>query len=149
SALSRHGSLGRGRSPSKDCFVRGSRQCSGRVVIKDLDDTLRELLVKKMPAPPESVAIKFEMPAPEWSAGVSLPTINLFLFDVRENHELRSSQRTVVRTDAAHASERRAPIKMDMSYLITAWAADVADEHQLLGQLLLTLFRYPILPQDV
>jgi hypothetical protein len=72
----------------------------------------------------------------------------LFLYDVRENHELRNSQRTVTRT-GDDASVRRPPVKLDISYLITAWTAEVADEHWLLGRLLLTLFRYPFLPEDV
>jgi len=66
---------------------------------------------------------------------------------LRENHELRSNQRYLTRNGAA-ASERRAPVRVDVTYLVTAWTTDVSDEHQLLGQLLTTLLRYPLLPDE-
>ena len=66
---------------------------------------------------------------------VTKPTINLFLYDVRENHELRSNQRSLVRNGAV-GSERQAPVRMDLTYLISAWTTDISDEHQLLGRVL-------------
>jgi len=38
---------------------------------------------------------------------------------------------------------------MDLSYLITVWTNEVEDEHRLLWQVLTTLFRHPVLPDDV
>lgn len=116
-------------------------------MIHDVDDTLRELLVQKVPIDITTIDIKFEMPTTDWSAGVSKPTLNLFLYDLRENVELRSHQRYVTRT-ASVVTERRAPIRLDLAYMITAWAAEVADEHQLLGRVLHTLLRYPVLPPE-
>jgi hypothetical protein len=120
----------------------------GAAVIHDLDDTLKELLVQKVPIDPAAIDIKFEMPSKEWATGIARPTINLFLYDLRENHELRSNQRYLVRSGGV-ASESRAPVRIDLTYLITAWTADVSDEHQLLGRLLTTLLRYPLLPDEV
>ena len=117
-------------------------------MIQDLDDTLKELLVRKVPIDTSSIDIKFDMPTREWATGVSRPTVNAFLYDLRENHELRSSERSLTRSGAV-GIERRAPVRMDFTYLITAWTADVADEHQLLGRLLLALLRYPVLPDEV
>jgi hypothetical protein len=117
-------------------------------VIQDLDDSVKELLVQKVPIDIASVDIKFEMPTSAWATGVTKPTLNLFLYDVRENHELRDNQRYLTRSGGV-ASERRAPVRIDFTYLITAWTADVADEHQLLGRLLTTLLRYPLLPDEV
>jgi hypothetical protein len=117
-------------------------------VIQDVDDTVKVLLMRKMPIDMQNVYIAFEMPTPEWIAGVSKPTLNVFLYDVRENHELRSSERTITRVGEI-ATERRAPTRIDLSYLITAWTAVVADEHKLLGNALATLLRFPTLPADV
>ena len=117
-------------------------------MINDVDDTLKELLAQKTPLDPSAVDIRFERPDKEWSAGVSKPTINLFLYDVRENHELRSNQRSLARNGAA-GTETRAPVRVDLAYLISAWTSDVSDEHQLLGRVLTTLLQFPVLPPDV
>ncbi|HYT16557.1 MAG TPA: DUF4255 domain-containing protein [Burkholderiales bacterium] len=117
-------------------------------MIQDIDDTVKELLVQKVPIYTSAVDIKFEMPTRDWATGVSKPTINVFLYDVRENHELRNNQRYLARGGAV-ATERRAPTRVDFTYLITAWTADVSDEHQLLGRVLTALLRYPLLPDEV
>lgn len=117
-------------------------------MIQDLDDTVKELLVQKVPIDTNAIDIKFEMPTRDWATGVSKPTIDLFLYDLRENHELRSNQRRLTRSGGV-ASERAAPVRVDHTYLITAWTTDVADEHQLLGRILNTLLRYPLLPDEV
>jgi hypothetical protein len=117
-------------------------------VIQDVDDTLRELLVQKVPVDTTAVDIKFEMPNKDWSATVTKPTVNLFLYDVRENRELRSNERTVTRTGNAGV-ETRAPVRVDLSYLISVWTTDVSDEHQLLGKILMTLLQFPLVPPEV
>lgn len=117
-------------------------------MIQDLDDTIKELLVRRLPLDPSAVDIKFELPSRDWATGVNKPTINVFLYDLRENHELRSNQRHLSRGDTT-VLEHRAPVRVDFTYLITAWTTDVADEHQLLGRLLTTLLRFPVLPDEV
>jgi hypothetical protein len=117
-------------------------------VIHDVDATLKELLVQKTPLDVSAVDVSFDMPNRDWSGRVTKPTVNLFLYDMRENHELRSNQGSLVRTGAV-GSERRAPVRMDLTYLISAWTTDVSDEHQLLGRVLTTLLRFPLLPDEV
>ena len=107
-------------------------------MINDVDDTLKELLATKTPLDPGAIEITFERPDKQWSAGVSKPTVNLFLYDVRENHELRDQQRFVTRNGDAGA-ETPPPVRVDLTYVITAWTSEVSDEHQLLGRILTTL----------
>ena len=117
-------------------------------MIQDVDDTLKALLVQKVPIDLGAIDIRFEVPTKEWSTGVNRPTLNLFLYDVRENLELRSNQ--VHRTGSGGAvTVSPAPVRIDLCYMITAWTADVSDEHQLLGRVLTTLLRFPLLPADV
>ena len=119
-------------------------------MIQDVDDTLKELLVQKVPIDTSVIDIKFDMPSKDWSVAVTKPTINVFLYDVRENHELRSMQRVIARNAANTAgTESRAPVRMDLSYLITAWTTDISDEHQLLGRVLAALLQFPIVPDEV
>jgi hypothetical protein len=117
-------------------------------VIQDVDETLKELLVRKVPLDTALVDVKFDMPTREWSTGISRPTVNVYLYDVRENHELRSSQRSLARNGNI-GTQQRAPVRIDLCYLISVWTTDISDEHQLLGQILTTLLRFPILPDDV
>jgi hypothetical protein len=118
-------------------------------VIQDVDDTLKALLVQKVPLDTSVIDIKFEMPTHDWSTKVSKPTVNLYLYDIRENLELRSSDRYLTRNADNTGSQRRAPVRVDLSYLISVWTTDISDEHQLLGQILTALLQFPMLPDDV
>ena len=61
-------------------------------MITDLNETIRQLLIQKGPLDPGEVDISFETPDREWAASISNPTINLYLYDIRENHELRATE---------------------------------------------------------
>jgi hypothetical protein len=117
-------------------------------MIQDLDETLKDLLVRKVPLDLAAVDVRFEMPTKDWAAAVQRPTVNLYLYDLRENLELRSNERYVERQGAS-GLEHRAPVRLDLTYLITVWTTEVDDEHRLLGTLLATLLRYPQLPAEV
>ncbi len=118
-------------------------------MISDLDTTLKVLLVKKVPLEPAEVNINFETPNREWAGSRSKPTVNLYLYDIRENHELRSYDWTIERDQGRTATRKKAPLRADLSYLITVWTKDIEDEHRLLGHILFTLMHYPVLPEDM
>jgi hypothetical protein len=116
----------------------------------ELDDILRQLLIRELPIKNGDVDITFEQPSREWSARLSRPTINVFLHDIRENLQLRGSQQwTVEQRPDGTAIQRRTPVRVALHYMITAWANDPDDEHNLLGRTLLALFRQPHLPNDL
>jgi len=117
-------------------------------MISDLDETLKQLLIKKGGLDPTEVDISFDMPDREWSASISKPTINLYLYDIHENKDLRNNQWAVT-SNSGFATRTKPPIRVDLSYLITVWTNDAADQHRLLGHLLATLFRYQELPSDL
>ncbi len=117
-------------------------------MIQDVDDTLKELLVRQVPIDTSAIDIKFEMPTRDWSAAVSKPTVNAYLYDVRENHELRDTSRFVNKVGDDHF-EHRGAVRVDLSYMISVWTSDISDEHQLLGSILTTLLRFPTLPDEV
>jgi hypothetical protein len=119
-------------------------------MIDDLDQALRKLLIRELPIKNGEVDIAFDQPKREWSTRINRPTLNLFIHDMHENAELRRSKQwqTVEMRDGTIV-QRRPPIRMDISYMITAWAADPADEHRLLTRTLMALLRQPALPEDV
>ncbi|MCU0521308.1 MAG: Pvc16 family protein [Anaerolineae bacterium] len=117
-------------------------------MLADLDETIRQLLIAELPVKNGELDISFDHPKRDWSSRISKPTVNLFLYDVRENNVLRQNQWERVgnagRDGVARA--KRTPVRVDCSYIVTAWAADTEDEHRLLTRCMLALFRFPALP---
>ncbi|MFC2005106.1 Pvc16 family protein [Chloroflexota bacterium] len=118
-------------------------------MISDLDETITQLLIKKGALDPSEVDINFKTPDREWSSSISKPTINVYLYDIRENHKLRGTEWTISKDENGNASKKKNPSRIDLSYLVTVWTSDIADEHRLLWHVLATLFRYRELPEDV
>lgn len=125
-------------------------------MIDDLDRTLEELLKRELPpALVEQVTISFATPDDQFPPpSVTLPAIDLFLYDVRENRELRSNEVFIERQTDGTALKKRAPVRVDGSYLITAWPSassntPAQDEHYLLGEVMKVMLRYPTIPGEV
>jgi hypothetical protein len=120
-------------------------------MIADLDETIRELLIAEIPIANGEIEISFDQPIRDWSAKLSRPTINLFLYDVRENPTLRQHQWQQVangRSQDHLARQKRTPFRVDCLYMLTTWAKEPADEHRLLTRTMLALFRHPTLPEE-
>jgi Pvc16 N-terminal domain/Carboxypeptidase regulatory-like domain len=117
-------------------------------MFSELDETIRAVLTKEGGFDPAEIDVSFEIPNREWSAGISRPTLNCYLFDIRENRELLQTgmQDLPSRSDRP-TMRRRPPLRMDLTYLITAWTRQVEDEHRLLWHAFSTLFRFSIIPE--
>ncbi|MGD1703170.1 DUF4255 domain-containing protein [Dapis sp. BLCC M229] len=121
-------------------------------MLQDLDNTLKSLLNKEIPYLPGTttteVSISFD--TPYQGAIQEKPAINCFLYDVRENLELRDRSWLVERQSNGKALKKRPPARVDCSYLITAWLEDEKDiqaEHQLLGEVMKVLLRHRQIPE--
>jgi hypothetical protein len=117
--------------------------------IADLDEALRKLLRRELERHGfEGVEIAFDAPSKDWSGKLTSPTVNLFLYDLREALE---------RADIAPAEKRgngqalvsSPPLRLELTYSVTAWTKAVEDEHRLLSQVLAILFSYKRIPPDV
>lgn len=119
-------------------------------MIDDLDEVLRQLLIRELPIKNSEVEIAFDQPKREWSSRLSRPTLNLFVYDLHENNRLRASKQWRVEYDGDGTTiQRRQPIRLDVHYMTTAWAADPGDEHRLLTRALLMFLRLPSLPDNL
>jgi hypothetical protein len=117
-------------------------------MLADLDETLRGLLKAELERHGfEAVDIAFDAPAREWSGQLSKPSVNLFLYDLREAEQMRTSEWSRMTKDG-RTFEGRPPMIMECSYAVTAWTQAVEDEHRLLSQVLAIFNAYPELPQD-
>ncbi|MBP0001115.1 MAG: DUF4255 domain-containing protein [Cyanobacteria bacterium SID2] len=122
-------------------------------MLDELDRTLEEFLKRSLPpALADSVSISFATPDDQFPpSSVTPPALDLFLYDVRENRELRTTERTIERQSNGTAIASPPPVRVDCSYLVTAWASEnsttqAQDEHLLLGEVMKVLLRYSTLP---
>jgi hypothetical protein len=117
--------------------------------LADLDDALAALLRRELARIGfPGVAVAFEAPDRAWAATITQPTLNLFLYDLRENGQRRRSQWE--RGEAAgRRTETRPPLWLDASYTLTAWSRAVEDEHRLLSQAIAALHTHAEVPADV
>ena len=119
-------------------------------MFNDLDDTIKEMLVEQAQLDASQVDISFDTPDREWASRLTRPTVNCFLYDVRENLELRKQSWDVQRMDNGNQSSRRKPpMRVAATYQITAWARAREDEHRLLWRVLATLVKNVPLPVEV
>lgn len=114
----------------------------------DVDESLRSLLIADVPLDPSEVEISFDRPTREWSGRLSGPTLNLFLFDIRERMDFRDDSWRTSRTAAGVVTRERGPRRVDLSYSVTAWTREPEDEHRILGRVLASLYRNMRLPEE-
>ncbi len=118
-------------------------------MLHDVDKTLEKMLRDRGGVSKKDIDVAFDQPTGEWAATLNRPTLNLFCFDLRENLKLRRPglEREIVDGQRARMHTRNS--RMDLSYLVTAWARKVEDEHQLLWRALGTFKKIPvIMPED-
>lgn len=115
-------------------------------MLDDLDKTLESIL-RKRGGIGSDIEVAFDQPNREWASRLSRPTLNLFVFDVRENQRLRQVDREVHRNGNS-ASITVPPRRMDVAYLVTAWTRKIEDEHRLIWRALSTMKRFMYLTPD-
>lgn len=113
-----------------------------------LDESMESFLRDEVPLPKRTVDVVFEAPDGEWAAGVSRPTVNLYLWDVRPNLNERDFGDEIVEL-ADGVTARRQPLpRVDCRFFVTAWTSDVRDEHSLLGDLLSAFLLHPVIGEE-
>jgi hypothetical protein len=121
-------------------------------MFQDLDATLAALVESELAV--KNVAISFAAPDDQFPpSSVKLPAIAFFLYEVRENTDLRTNQWELDRRQDGVTTRKRPPVRVDCFYLITAWPSESApnpaqDEHRLLGEVLKVLLRYRAIPSS-
>jgi len=120
-------------------------------MIQDVDESLRAL-VKRDALNGSKADVAFDAPTKDWSSRRNTPTVDLYLYDIREDLEQREVMWEDIRGDARDprlVTERRPPPRrFKLSYLVTAWTQRPEDEHRLLSALLGCFLRHPTMPAD-
>ena len=121
----------------------------GGHVIAQVDDALRTL-IRNDALNGSEVDVVFDAPTKDWAARRNAPTVNLYLYDIREDVRRRERGLSEQRGDDGHVRTRRpAPRHYKLSYLVTAWTQRPEDEHRLLDQLLRCFLKYEALPDEL
>ena len=117
-------------------------------MIRDLSLTLRAILTQPG-LPTELAAARIAFDAPTENYKPTQTEIDLFLYDIRENAELRRNDPLIERRNG-QAIIHRPPLRVACSYLITAWPVGGADlplqQQRLLSQVLQVMSRLPTIP---
>jgi hypothetical protein len=121
-------------------------------VFQDLDKTIEKILDDN-DAPAALKAAQVSFITPDKNLPLTGATVDLFLYEVKENRELRDPTPIVEKVGASFV-RREPPLRVDCSYIVTTWAdpnatgeAKVAEEHLLLAQALRWLSRFPTIPK--
>jgi hypothetical protein len=121
-------------------------RASLRSVFYEVDEALRAL-VRADALDGSDVEVVFDAPTKDWAARRNAPTVNMYLYDIRE--DLRRRERGLVNDydgRGAVVSRRQTPRYFKITYLITAWTQRPEDEHRLLSALLYCFLRNESLP---
>src|ERR1700748_3025817 len=95
--------------------------------IPALDEALRLLLKRELSRHGfEGVEIAFDAPSKEWSSKLTNPTVDLFLYDLREAGDRASLTPTEQRSNGG-AKITAPPLRLELSYSVTAWTKAVED----------------------
>lgn len=118
-------------------------------MITEVDDVMREL-VRTRAGVASDVEVVFDAPTKDWAARRNSPTVNMYLYDIREDLRRRergwSEQRG---PDGVVVSRRPAPRFFKLSYLVTAWTQRPEDEHRLLDSLLRCFLSLDAVPREM
>ncbi len=116
-------------------------------MIHEVDESLKVLITGE--ALNGGVDVSFDAPTREWAARSGSPTINVFLYDIREDLGRRDVAPREIRNDAGRVVDRQAPPRrFKLSYLLTAWTQRPEDEHRLLSVLLARFLTFDAIPQQ-
>lgn len=105
-------------------------------MIDQVDEALRHLVEREV-LNDSGVEVAFDAPTREWAVRRNSPTVDLYLYDIREDLDHRDVAYEGVRNELGRVVDRRPPPRrFVLSYLVTAWTQRAEDEHRLLSSML-------------
>jgi uncharacterized protein DUF4255 len=125
-------------------------------MIRDLDASLRKMIQGEARPGSElaGATLSFAVPDKDWRNQGSGLELDIYLYRVMDNRELRSNARRPTLNDDGTITSEPFPARVECSYIISAWnkasefpgLAKEDQEHRLLSQTLYVLWRNPEIP---
>jgi hypothetical protein len=114
-------------------------------------DAALEVLLRRDALNGSRVDVLFDAPTKDWVARRNAPTIDIYLYDIREDLPRRQIVMEPVRdASTGYVTERRMPARrFRLSYMLTCWTQRPEDEHRLLAACLSTFVRNEFIPRDL
>lgn len=117
-------------------------------MMHEVDEALRRVL-RRGALPDGAGDVAFEAPSRDWAARRNTPTLNAYLYDIREDVARRERGAIAERDARGVVVRRRQPPRwFRLSYLVTAWTSRPEDEHRLLSAALGCLLGQETLPPE-
>jgi len=126
-------------------------------IIDDLNSVIENLMEKEF-GTPLPFDISFAVPSRNFTpVSNTKPTVNFYLYDIRENTKLRSNEPLIEKRNDGTVRKKPPPARIELFYCVTAWSPAQADaagtktreEHKQLSRALLALIKHPVIPSDV
>lgn len=137
-----------GRPPAVASASILSRWREAGHVIYEVDEALRRLIRTEGLVTAE-VEVVFDAPTKDWASRRNTPTVDVYLYDIREDLRRRERGRINEYADGRVVARRLPPRHFKLSYLITAWTQRPEDEHRTLSSLLSGLLCHDAIPRDL
>lgn len=117
-------------------------------MIHEVDETIRTV-VKRDVIRNADIEVVFDAPTKDWASRRNTPTIDIYLYDIREDLKRRQYGIVDVRDEHGQVTGRRPlPRIFKLSYLITAWTQRAEDEHRLLAAMLACFLKNDRIPSE-
>jgi len=99
---------------------------------------------------PPAVGVRFDAPDPGWARRPpERPFVDVFLYDIAEDTGGLAADSALVRDPGGRAVAWQPPVRQfRLSYLLTAWSADVSADHELLGYVMAGCVSAEVMPAD-
>lgn len=117
-------------------------------MIHEVDETLRSI-VRRDVVNGSDIEVVFDAPTKDWASRRNTPTVDIYLYDIREDMKRRQTGSIDIRDDAGRITGRKpVPRSFKLSYLVTAWTQRAEDEHRLLSAMLACFLRNDRIPVE-
>jgi hypothetical protein len=117
-------------------------------MLPELHQVLQDLIYEKGRIDRGDVDITFEVPSKDWVDKLVRPTVDLFLYELVENLDLRQAQ-LQTRNVNGHTEFHAPPRRIDLRYVVTAVTTNADDAYRLLWRTLGVLSRAPELGAEL
>lgn len=112
-----------------------------------IDQGLESFLRATIPLGATDVDVAFEAPDREWSAKLTRPTVNVFLWDIRRSASRSTSGMRTVTIDGQRVHQPAFPV-LELRYVLSAWTSDHGDERGLLAGVMRAILAYESIPRE-